>query len=355
MKDETYYVIQKKDNVLGLVNVPIYLSSTYRQLEPGKPISYEYARTQNPTREIMEEIIAKIEGGKYGFLFSSGMSAIDTLLSILNPNDHILVDIDIYGGTYRILEKLYRKFNIHIEYADFTNLEELSKKINVNTRMLIVETISNPLLRTPNIEEISKIKKNAILVVDNTFATPYYIKPLEFGADIVVHSITKYLSGHSDIVMGAIILNNDKLAHDIKFYQNSKGGVPSPFDLFLLSRGLKTLHIRMEKHTQNASRISEFLKNHKNVSEVYYPGYSGMVSFRIKKDIIEFAKRLEIITLGESLGGVESLLNVPYYMTHASMPEEERAKRGITKNLVRLSVGIENIEDLIKDLENALL
>lgn len=354
MKDETYYVIQKKDNIFGLVNVPIYLSSTYRQIEPGKPISYEYSRTQNPTREIMEEVIAKIENGKYGFLFSSGMSAIDTLLSILNPNDHILVDIDIYGGTYRILEKLYRKFNIRIEYADFTNLEELGKKINENTKMLIVETISNPLLRTPDIEKISKIKKNALLVVDNTFATPYYVKPLKLGADIVVHSITKYLSGHSDIVMGAVVLNDEKLANDIKFYQNSKGGVPSPFDLFLLSRGLKTLHVRMERHTQNAKRIFEFLKNHKNVVEAYYPGYSGMVSFRIKKDVIEFSKKLQIITLGESLGGVESLLNVPYFMTHASIPREERIKRGITENLVRLSVGIENVEDLIKDLDNAL-
>jgi len=354
MKDETYYVIQKKDENFGLVNVPIYLSSTFRQIEPSKPIRYEYARTQNPTREIMEEVIAKIENGNYGFLFSSGMSAIDTLLSILKPNDHILVDIDVYGGTYRILEKLYRKFSINVEYVDFTNLELLKKSIKDNTKMLIVETISNPLLRTPNISEISKIKKNALLVVDNTFSTPYYFKPLDNGADVVIHSITKYLSGHSDIVMGAIVVNDKSLADEIKFYQNTKGGVPSPFDLFLLSRGLKTLHIRMERHTENAKKIAEFLKNNEDVKEVIYPGYSGMVSFRIKKDVFEFTRKLKIITLGESLGGVESLLNVPYYMTHSSIPEEERIKKGITKDLIRLSVGIENVNDLIEDLKNAL-
>ncbi|MEO0143398.1 MAG: PLP-dependent aspartate aminotransferase family protein [candidate division WOR-3 bacterium] len=354
MRDETFYVIQKKDEIYGVVNIPIYLSSTFRQYEPSKPIKYEYARTQNPTREIMEEVIAKIENGNYGFLFSSGMSAIDTLLSILKPHEHILVDIDIYGGTYRIIEKLYKKFNIQVDYVDFTNIEEVKKSIKENTRMLILETISNPLLRTPNILEISKIKKHTLLVVDNTFATPYYFKPLNYGADIVIHSITKYLSGHSDIVMGAIILNDKSLAEEIKFYQNSKGGVPSPFDLFLLSRGLKTLHIRMEKHTENAKKIFEFLKKHENVEDIRYPGYSGMISFRVKKDIFEFTRKLKVITLGESLGGVESLLNVPYYMTHASMPEEERIRRGITKNLVRLSVGIENVEDLIEDLNQAL-
>ncbi|MEO0203359.1 MAG: aminotransferase class I/II-fold pyridoxal phosphate-dependent enzyme [candidate division WOR-3 bacterium] len=354
MKDETFYVIQKKDEKYGAVNIPIYLSSTFRQYEPAKPIKYEYSRTQNPTREIMEEVIAKIENGKYGFLFSSGMSAIDTLLSILKPNDHVLVDIDIYGGTYRILEKLYRKFNIQIDYTDFTDIKAVKKLIKQNTKMLILETISNPLLRTPNILEISKIKKHALLVVDNTFATPYYFKPLNYGADIVIHSITKYLSGHSDIVMGAIVLNDKNLADEIKFLQNSKGGVPSPFDLFLLSRGLKTLHIRMEKHTKNAKEIYNFLIKNENVENVRYPGYSGMISFEVKKDIFEFTKKLNIITLGESLGGVESLLNVPFYMTHASMPEDERIKRGIKKNLVRLSVGIENVEDLINDLEKAL-
>ncbi len=355
MRKETLYVIQKKDEIYGLVNIPIYLSSTFRQIEPAKPIKYEYSRTQNPTREIMEEVIARIEDGNYGFLFSSGMSAIDTLLSLLKSGDHVLADIDLYGGTYRILEKLYKKFSIEVDYVDFTNLELVKKSIKSNTKMLILETISNPLLRTPNIEEISKIKANALLVVDNTFATPYYFKPLNYGADVVIHSITKYLSGHSDIVMGAIIVKDKYIADEIKFYQNAKGGVPSPFDIFLLSRGLKTLHIRMEKHTENAKKVVEFLKENENVEEVIYPGYSGMVSFRIKKDVFEFTKKLKVITLGESLGGVESLLNVPYYMTHATIPEEERIKKGITKNLIRLSIGIENAEDLIDDLNKALI
>ncbi len=361
----------------GDVVATIHLSTTFARKDVEMPTGgYEYSRTKNPTRDVLEKKIASLENGKFGLAFSSGMAAESTIVfSLLKSGDHIIAFDDLYGGTKRLFNRVLNNYNIETSYIDLTDLSNLRDSIKPNTKMIWVETPTNPLMKLCDIHEISKIAKehSIIVVVDNTFMTPYFQKPLELGADIVVHSCTKYISGHSDVVAGAIITNNEEIYRKIKFNQNAIGAVPSPFDCYLLIRGLKTLHIRMERHEYNAKVIASFLSSHPKVERVLYPGlethpqhnlakkqmtgFGGMISFYLKADLSgakRFLSNLKVFLLAESLGGVESLVNHPAKMTHASIPEEERNRLGITDNLIRLSVGIEDVEDLIGDLENAL-
>lgn len=366
---------QKPDPATGAVIVPIYQTSTFEQERIGKHKGYEYSRTGNPTRHALEQALASLEGAKFGLGFASGVAATTAVFSLLKKGDHVVVGDDIYGGTYRILEFVFKKWGLKVSYADVDNKKSFKKEIRKNTKLIWIETPTNPLLKIVDIKAIAKLTrpKNILLAVDNTFASPYFQKPLSLGADIVVHSTTKYLSGHSDIIGGAVIINNIKLYNDLKFYQNACGAVPGPWDSWLVLRGIKTLAIRMKEHEKNALYLARYLSNHPKVEKVFYPGlrnnkfhalarrqmsgFSGMISFQLKgglEAVEKFISQLKLFSLAESLGGVESLISYPAKMTHASIPEKERIKRGITNNLVRISVGIENKFDLKEDLENAL-
>ncbi|QSJ14551.1 cystathionine gamma-synthase [Nostoc sp. UHCC 0702] len=366
---------QQSDPQTGAVIVPIYLTSTYEQQAIGQHKGYEYSRTGNPTRNALEEALASIENAKYGLAFASGLAATTTVLSLLKSGDHIVAGDDLYGGTYRLLERVVKNWGVTTTYVDIDNLADFETAIQPNTKLIWIETPTNPLLKIVDIPALANIarKHNIVLVVDNTFASPYFQKPLDLGADIVVHSTTKYLGGHSDIIGGAVVTSNEQLYTELKFYQNAIGAVPSPFDSWLVLRGIKTLAVRMREHEKNALFLAEFLEKHPKVEQIYYPGlasheqhqlakeqmsgFGGMISLELKGGFAEverFVAKLKLFLLAESLGGVESLLCYPAKMTHGSLPEAERIKRGIKDNLIRLSVGIEHPLDLQADLENAL-
>lgn len=361
------------DELTGAVNVPVYQVSTFKQTAIGKHKGFEYSRSGNPTRLALEELVKELEDGVQGFAFSSGLTAIFTVFSLLKAGDHVIVGDDVYGGTYRLLTQVLNKQNIHFSILDLNNLEDVERAIQKNTRVILLESPSNPLLKIVDIAQISELaKKHGLLtVVDNTFASPYFQRPLHLGADIVVHSATKYLGGHSDLVAGVAVTNDRKLAEEIGFLQNAIGGVLGPQDSWLLQRGIKTLGLRMEAHEKNALAIAHYLEKHPKVAKVYYPGlashpnhgvaakqmtgFSGIVSVELNDEVnVEtFIAALRYFTLAESLGGVETLIEVPALMTHASIPKAEREKTGIKDNLIRISVGIEDEEDLIADLEHA--
>ena len=366
---------QEPDPVTGAVTVPVFQTSTYQQDAIGKQRGFEYSRTGNPTRQALEEALASLEGGTHGLAFASGVAASTAVLQLLHPGDHVVAGDDIYGGTYRLLETIYRPWGLHVDYADVRDPSSFASAIRPNTRMIWVETPTNPLLKIADIAALSGVARNAgaLLVVDNTFASPWFQRPLELGAHIVVHSTTKYLGGHSDVIGGAVITSYEDEFRDMKFYQNAAGAVPGPWDSWLVLRGLKTLAVRMREHERNALRLARYLEKHPAVDRVFYPGlpshpqhelaasqmsgFSGMISVELKggfEAVEHFVSRLKLFTLGESLGGVESLVCYPPRMTHASFPPEERLRRGIRDNLVRLSVGIENGGDLQDDVRKAL-
>ena len=351
------------------------MTSTYQQEAIGNHKGYEYSRTGNPTRTALEEAIASLESGKFGLAFASGLAATTTVLNLLKTGDHIVAGDDLYGGTYRLLEKVVKNWGITTAYVDIDSIADFDTAIQPNTKLIWIETPTNPLLKIIDIAALANIarKNNIILVVDNTFASPYFQRPLELGADIVVHSTTKYLGGHSDIIGGAVVTSNEQIYSELKFYQNAIGAVPSPFDSWLVLRGIKTLAVRMREHEKNALFLAEFLEKHPQIERIYYPGlpsheqhqlakaqmsgFGGMISLELKDGFAHvelFVSRLKLFLLAESLGGVESLVCYPTKMTHGALPEAERLKRGIKDNLVRLSVGIEHAQDLQADLENAL-
>ncbi|HNV30054.1 MAG TPA: cystathionine gamma-synthase [Cyclobacteriaceae bacterium] len=364
------------DPTTGAIMTPIYQTSTYVQESPAKHKGYAYARGANPTRNTLQKSIAALENGKFGICFSSGMGATDAVIKLLSPGDEVITSNDLYGGSYRMFKRVYEKFGIKFHFIDLTTADNLIPYINKNTKLMWLETPSNPLMRIIDIEAcVALAKKNGIMVaVDNTFASPYLQNPLELGADIVMHSVTKYLGGHSDVIMGALVVNDEKLQQDLAFIANSCGAVPGPQDSFLVLRGIKTLHLRMERHCLNGRKIAEYLKAHPKIGKVYWPGFQdhpnheiakkqmkdfgGMLSFTLKNDNIENATKLmesvHLFSLAESLGGVESLINHPASMTHASIPKEERIKNGLSDSLIRLSIGVEDADDLIEDLEQAL-
>ncbi|HEY4650607.1 MAG TPA: cystathionine gamma-synthase [Pontibacter sp.] len=364
------------DPTTGAIMTPIYQTSTYVQRSPGDHKGYEYSRTHNPTRTQLQSALAALENGKHGLCFASGMAAIDAVIKMLAPGDEVISTNDLYGGSYRIFTKIFQNYGIKFHFTNMADLSKVEALVNENTKMIWVETPTNPLLNVIDIKGCAAIAKkhNLLLVADNTFATPYLQTPLDLGADIVMHSLTKYMGGHSDVVMGALIVNNDDLHERLAFIQNACGGTPGPQDCFLLLRGLKTLHLRMERHCQNGRKIAEYLRNHPKVDKVYWPGFEdhnnhnvakeqmrdfgGMISFVLKGDKVEDATRvlekLKFFALAESLGGVESLCGHPATMTHASIPREERMKAGLSDSLIRLSVGVEDYEDLIADLEQAI-
>ncbi|WP_206856742.1 cystathionine gamma-synthase [Candidatus Enterococcus mangumiae] len=364
-----------EDPTTGAVSVPIYQTSTYRQNAVGQPKEYEYSRSGNPTRFALEELIADLEGGVRGFAFASGLAGIHAVFSLFQSGDHILLGDDVYGGTFRLFDNVLTKNGLQYTIVDTSNLAQIEQAIQENTKALYLETPSNPLLKITDLKagaEIAK-KHDLLTIVDNTFATPYFQKPLELGADIVLHSGTKYLGGHSDVVAGLVTTNDQALADQIGYYQNAIGSVLGPQDSWLMQRGIKTLSVRMEEHQKNAFAVAELLANHPEVEAVYYPGltthhnheiakeqmsgYSGMVSFTLKNDAdaIPFVESLRLFILAESLGGVESLVEIPSVMTHSSVPKEKREKAGIKDGLIRLSVGIEYAQDLLDDLTQAFV
>ena len=366
---------QAPEELTGAVIPPIYQTSTYAQKAPGDHTGYEYSRTQNPTRNRFQEAIAAMENGSFGFSFASGMAATTTVVHLLDKDSHVICGDDVYGGTFRVFDKVLTKRAFDFSYVDFTQTGALEKQIRSNTKMIWIETPTNPMLKIIDIAAVCKVaKKHKILVVvDNTFATPYLQLPLELGADIVVHSTTKYIGGHSDVVGGAVVVKDKTLAEKIQFLQNAMGGISGPFDVWLTHRGLKTLPVRMQRHCENAMRIARFLEKHPKVEKVIYPGLSshpqhslaarqmkdfgGMISCHLKANLAKtkkFLSSLHVFTLAESLGGVESLIEHPAIMTHASVPAENRKKLGITDGMIRLSVGIEHVDDLIDDLTQAL-
>ncbi len=367
---------QQPDPETGSVMPPIYQTSTFVQTSPGIHGAFEYSRTGNPTRTALEKSLASIENGKYGIAFASGVAAIDAVLKLLNPGDEVVSTVDLYGGTYRLFTKIFKRYGIKFHFVDMKDIQNIEACINRNTKMIWIETPTNPILHIIDIVRISEIanKHHITTVIDNTFASPYLQNPLDLGADIVMHSATKYLAGHSDVVLGALIVKDKELADQLYFIQNSSGAICGPMDSFLTLRGIKTLHIRMQRHCENSRTIAEFLKNHPKISEVYWPGFKdhpnhltakrqmkdfgGMLSFTTKgnryEDAVIILKNLKIFTLAESLGGVESLSGHPASMSHASIPREDREKIGIVDSLIRLSVGIEDQTDLIEDLEQAL-
>ncbi|MCB9283414.1 MAG: cystathionine gamma-synthase [Lewinellaceae bacterium] len=364
------------DPLTGAVMTPIYQTSTYAQEAPGKHKGYEYARTQNPTRSALERNLAHLENGSHGICFASGLAAMDAILRLLNPGDEVVATNDLYGGSYRLMRRVHERYGLVSRYVDMSNPAEVADAINEKTRLLWVETPTNPMLKVVDIRKMVELAraKNVLVAVDNTFASPYLQNPLDLGADLVLHSATKYLGGHSDVVMGAVIVKEDSLAESLYFLQNAVGAVPSPNDCFLVLRGIKTLHLRVERACSNAERIAGFLRNHPQVRNVYFPGFEdhpqhaiakaqmrhfgGMLSFDLHTDSLEHATKVlsntHYFTLAESLGGVESLIGHPASMTHASIPREDRLKVGLTDSLIRLSVGVEDVEDLIEDLEKAL-
>ena len=360
----------------GAIMTPIFQTSTYVQEAPGVHKGYEYARSQNPTRTALEEALAVIEGGQFGLAFSSGVAATDAVIKLLKPGDEVICGNDMYGGTYRLFSKIFLKFGIVFHYVDMTDLKNVAAAVTPATRLIWAETPTNPLMNIADIKGLASIAKanNILLCVDNTFASPALQNPLSLGADIVMHSATKYLSGHSDVIQGALVINDKALRDELYFIQKSCGAVPGPMDCFLVLRGIKTLGIRMERHSLNGEKIAHFLKAHPAVKKVYWPGFSdhpgheiaksqmlgfgGMISFELKNDTMEAARKVlsstKLFSLAESLGGVESLINHPASMTHASIPREERIKNGLSDTLIRLSVGIEDADDLIADLEQAM-
>lgn len=359
----------------GAIMTPIFQTSTYVQSAPNEHKGWDYSRAGNPTRDALEVAFAALEGAKYGLAFSSGLAAEQAIIQILNPGDHVLVCDDVYGGTGRLFRRLFAKYGLEFEFIDMTKMENIAKAIKPSTRMIWVETPTNPLLKVIDIAATAKLAKQAkaLLVVDNTFASPIYQSPFELGADIVMHSTTKYIGGHSDIIGGAVMVNDDKLHEEIKFVQFAAGAVPGPFEAFLLLRSIKTLAVRMAKHSENGLEVAKFLSQHKKVESVFYPGlpshpqhelakkqmrgFTGMVSFNLKgsyEQVVTTLQKMKVFSLAESLGGVESLVNHPEKMTHASVPEAMRKHLGIGPNLIRLSCGIEGTPDIIADLEQAL-
>jgi len=367
---------QKHDPSTGAVMPPIYQTSTYAQSSPGNHKGYEYSRTANPTRTALETSLASIENGNYGLAFGSGLAAIDAVIKLLSPGDEVISTNDLYGGTYRLFTKIYENFGIKFHFIGMENAQNIEEYINANTKIIWVETPTNPMLNIIDIEASAKIAKKhkLLLVVDNTFATPYLQLPLDLGADVVMHSATKYLGGHSDVVMGALIVKDKALAEKLYFIQNASGAICGPMDSFLVLRGIKTLHLRMQRHCENGKAVAEYLAAHPKIGNVYWPGFEnhpnhqiakkqmkdfgGMLSFTIKGNnydsAIKVLENLKVFTLAESLGGVESLSGHPASMTHASIPKEEREKTGVIDSLIRLSVGVESKNDLINDLSKAL-
>jgi cystathionine beta-lyase/cystathionine gamma-lyase/homocysteine desulfhydrase len=363
-----------RDEATGSVNVPIHQTSTYKQDKVGVHKGFEYSRTGNPTRLALEELIAEMEGGVRGFAFASGSAGTHTIFSLFSKGDHIIVGDDVYGGTYRLIDKILKRLGLTFTTVDTSQLDQVSRAIQEDTKAIFLESPTNPLLKVTDIQAVADIAKKhgLITIVDNTFATPYHQRPLELGADIVLHSASKYLGGHSDVVAGLVTTNKEDLAEELGFLQNAIGGILGPFDSWIVQRGIKTLGIRMDVHEANAKKIVAFLQEHDLVSKVYYPGlpthpnhevakrqadgFGGMVSFELNEGLSakEFVESLELITLAESLGAVESLIEIPALMTHGSIPKEDREKAGIQDELVRLSVGLEDIEDLLADLEKAL-
>ena len=369
---------QHHEEHTGAVMPPVFQTSTYAQKTPGVPLNgYEYSRAANPTRTALEDALASIENGARGLAFSSGLAATDCVMKLLKPNDEVIAMDDLYGGTYRMFTRIYQELGIKFHFVDMNDLDKFKSLINENTKLVWVETPTNPLMKVVDIEAIAKItnEKKILFAVDNTFATPYLQRPLDMGADIVMHSATKYLGGHSDVIAGALIIKDAELGEKMHFLQFATGATLGPQDAYLVLRGIKTLHLRVQRHSENGQKIAEYLVAHPKVAKVYYPGlenhpnheiakkqmsgsFGGMVSFTFKSgakaDSIKFLEDLKVFTLAESLGGVESLANHPALMTHASIPEPKRKEIGITDDLVRLSVGIEDVEDLIKDIEQAL-
>jgi cystathionine gamma-lyase len=364
------------DPTTGAIMTPIYQTSTYVQESPAKHKGYAYARGANPTRNALQKSIAALENGKFSLCFSSGMGATDAVIKLLNPGDEVITSNDLYGGSYRMFKRVFEKYGIRFHFLDLTNIENAKPFINAKTKLFWLETPTNPLMNIVDIKAFAELakKNNAWVAVDNTFASPYLQNPLDLGADIVMHSVTKYLGGHSDVVMGALVVNDEKLQQELSFIHNSCGAVPGPQDSFLVLRGIKTLHLRMERHCINGRKVAEYLKDHPKIGRVYWPGFTdhpnheiakkqmsdfgGMLSFTLKNDSLEQAVKLmesmELFSLAESLGGVESLINHPASMTHASIPKEERLKSGLVDSLIRLSIGVEDHEDLIADLQQAL-
>ena len=360
----------------GAIMTPIYQTSTYVQDEIGVHKGFEYSRTGNPTRQALENNLAAIEGGKYGACFGSSLAAIDAVVKMLNPGDEVISTNDLYGGSYRIFTTIFEKYGIKFHFVNMLDVQNIEEKINENTKLIWVETPTNPMMNIIDVKKVCDLahENNIMVGVDNTFATPYLQNPLALGADVVMHSVTKYLGGHSDVIMGALVTNDDKIAEEIYRIQNSSGAVCGPMDSFLVLRGIKTLHLRMQRHCENGEKIAHFLNDHPLIDTVYWPGlkshtnhevaknqmndFGGMISFNLVGDDLEMAKNVvsktELFTLAESLGGVESLIGHPSTMTHASIPREERIKSGVVDSLIRLSVGIEDVEDLINDLKNAL-
>lgn len=371
---DAIHVGQEPDPTTGAIIVPIYQTSTFVQEELGKHKGYEYARTSNPTRVALEKNLARLEGGQFGFAFASGMAAINSLMTLLKAGDHVVAGHDLYGGTFRLFERVLRDFGLNFSYADTTRLDEVEKAIRPNTRLVYIETPTNPIMQITDIRAVANLsrQRGILLAVDNTFMSPYLQRPLDLGADFVVHSTTKYLNGHSDGVGGAVILNDAAMAERLKFIQNAAGAILGPFDSWLVLRGVKTLALRMERHSQNGLAIARYLERHPKVRQIHYPGLSshpqhelakkqmrgfgGMLSFETGslENAKAVLKSVRVCSLAESLGGVETLISHPATMTHASVPLDQRQRLGITDGLVRISAGIEDIEDLIADLDRAL-
>ena len=378
MNDATKYIHAgaHPDPSTGAIMTPIYQTSTYVQEAPGVNKGFEYARSQNPTRQALEEALAIIENGKFGLAFSSGVAATDAVIKLLEPGDEVICGNDMYGGTYRLFTKIFAKFGIKFHYINQHDINDIKKLINPSTKLIWLETPTNPLMNIVDIEAIATLAKehNILTCVDNTFASPWLQNPLNLGADIVMHSVTKYLGGHSDVIQGALIVNSKELREKLYFIQKSCGAVPGPMDCFLVLRGIKTLHVRMQRHCENGKIIAHYLRSHPKVGKVYWPGFEdhpnhdiakkqmrdfgGMISFELKDDSVENVRRVlsstHLFALAESLGGVESLINHPASMTHASIPRDERIKNGLSDSLIRLSVGIEDAQDLVDDLRTAI-
>ncbi|MGB0601161.1 MAG: cystathionine gamma-synthase [Flavobacteriaceae bacterium] len=367
---------QEPDKAYGAVMPPIYQTSTYAQTTPGGHKGFEYSRTHNPTRQALERSLASIEAGEFAFAFGSGLAAMDAVLKLLKPGDEVVSTDDLYGGSYRLFTKIFEDFGIRFHFVNMSNVDNVEAAINKNTRMVWVETPTNPMMNVIDIKAVSVLCKSndVLLAVDNTFASPYIQQPLNLGADIVMHSATKYLAGHSDVILGSLVTNDKSLAERLGFIQNASGAVPGPMDSFLTLRGIKTLHVRMQRHCENAAEIAHYLKTHPKIEKVYWPGFEdhpnhhiakaqmsdfgGMLSFVTKganyESAIQIVEKLKLFTLAESLGGVESLAGHPASMTHASIPKEIREQSGVVDALIRLSVGIEDVRDLIADLDQAI-
>lgn len=378
MKTATKYIHAgaEPDPSTGAIMTPIYQTSTYVQEAPGVNKGFEYARSQNPTRKALEEAYAQIENGQFGLAFGSGVAATDAVIKLLSPGDEVIAANDMYGGTYRLFSKVFEKFGIIFTYVDTTNVANIKAAVSSKTKLIWIETPTNPLMNITDIEAVAAIAKanNVLLCVDNTFASPYLQNPLDLGADIVMHSATKYLGGHSDVIQGALMMNSAELREQLYFIQKSCGAVPGPMDCFLVLRGIKTLHLRMQRHCENGRVIAHWLRKHPKVDKVYWCGFEdhpnyaiarkqmrdfgGMLSFELKDDSMDAAKKVlsstKLFSLAESLGGVESLINHPASMTHASIPREKRIANGLSDTLIRLSIGVEDADDLIADLDNAL-